>query len=69
MKLGDDFRTLRRYADDVPELRTVKLSFTLTPALLARLDAYRESRRWSRSTAIAVLVEEGLDRAEGGDPK
>jgi metal-responsive CopG/Arc/MetJ family transcriptional regulator len=48
----------------VPELRTEKISVTLTPSLLARLDGYRESRRWSRSTAVAALVEEGLDREE-----
>jgi len=64
--MGDDIRTLRRYADPVPELRTEKLSFTLTPALMARLDAYREPRRWSRSTAIVALLEEGLDRADEG---
>lgn len=33
----------------------------LTPGVLAHLDAYRYDRRWSRSTAAAVLIERGLD--------
>jgi hypothetical protein len=46
------------------ELRTEKITVTLTPTALARLDAYRERHRWSRSGAIAALVDDGLDRAE-----
>jgi metal-responsive CopG/Arc/MetJ family transcriptional regulator len=50
------------YAGGVVEMRTEKVSVTLTPTVLARLDAYRDQRRWTRSTAIAALIEEGLDR-------
>jgi hypothetical protein len=52
------------YGGGVSELRTEKISVTLTPATVARLDAYRAPRRWSRSTAIAALIEEGLDREQ-----
>ena len=48
----------------MPELRTEKITAVLTPTAAARLDAYRERHHWSRSTAIAVLVEQGLDRDE-----
>jgi hypothetical protein len=30
-----------------------------TPSVLARLDAYAAEHRWTRSTAAAVLIEEG----------
>jgi macrodomain Ter protein organizer (MatP/YcbG family) len=51
----------------VTEFRTEKVSVVLTPTALARLDAYAARRRWTRSTAIAVLIDEGLDREpEGG---
>ena len=46
------------------ELRTEKITVTVTPTMLARLDAYRDRHRWSRSTAIAALVEDGLDREQ-----
>jgi metal-responsive CopG/Arc/MetJ family transcriptional regulator len=52
------------YAAAVTELRTEKVSVVLTPTTLARLDVYRERRRWSRSSAIAVLIEEGLDKEQ-----
>jgi metal-responsive CopG/Arc/MetJ family transcriptional regulator len=51
----------------VTELRTEKISVTLTPTTLARLDVYRQHRRWSRSSAIAALIEEGLDREPDKD--
>jgi hypothetical protein len=44
----------------VSEIRSEKLSVLLTPSTVRQLDAYREPRRWSRSTAIAALVEQGL---------
>jgi len=47
-----------------PETRTGRLSVNLAPSVLARLDAYRYDRRWSRSTAAAVLIERGLDAEE-----
>ncbi len=50
------------YAGRVTEMRTAKLTVLLTPTVLERLDTYRDSRRWTRSTAIAALVEEGLRR-------
>jgi metal-responsive CopG/Arc/MetJ family transcriptional regulator len=43
------------------ETRTEKISVNLTPSVLARLDAMRARRRWTRSTAAAVLIEHGLD--------
>jgi hypothetical protein len=47
------------YASGVSEPRTEKLSVILTPTIVARLDAYRATRRWTRSTAMAAL-----DRAQ-----
>ena len=49
---------------DVAELRTAKVTVLLEPAVLARLDAWRAERRWSRSTAIAALIEDGLSREQ-----
>ena len=43
------------------ETRTEKISVNLTPSVLARLDEMRARRRWTRSTAAAVLIEHGLD--------
>lgn len=43
------------------ETRTEKISVNLTPSVLARLDGMRARRRWTRSTAAAVLIEHGLD--------
>jgi len=42
------------------ENRTRQISVHIAPSLLPRLDAYREARRWSRSTAIAELIDRGL---------
>ncbi len=50
------------YADAVTEMRTAKVTVLFAPSVLERLDAYRAERRWTRSTAIAALVEEGLGR-------
>jgi hypothetical protein len=47
-----------------PETRTGRISVNLTPSVMERLDRYRFDRRWSRSTAAAVLIERGLDREE-----
>jgi metal-responsive CopG/Arc/MetJ family transcriptional regulator len=47
-----------------PEVRTERVSVNLTPSVMRRLDAYRYDRRWSRSTAAAVLIERGLDADE-----
>jgi len=49
------------------EVRAAKISVLLAPSVLERLDAYRAARRWTRSTAIAALIEEGLDRAASQD--
>jgi metal-responsive CopG/Arc/MetJ family transcriptional regulator len=43
------------------ERRTEKISVSLAPSVLVRLDAYAAEHYWSRSTAIAVLVERGLE--------
>jgi hypothetical protein len=42
------------------EVRSEKISIVLTPRVLRDLDAYAKARRWSRSTAAAVLIERGL---------
>jgi metal-responsive CopG/Arc/MetJ family transcriptional regulator len=44
--------------------RTERFTVNLTPALLARLDKFAEQHRWSRSTAVAVLIERGLESEE-----
>ena len=49
------------------ELRDAKVSVLLAPTVLERLDAYRAEHRWTRSAAIAALVEEGLDRHASED--
>jgi hypothetical protein len=46
------------------ETRTARLSVNLVPSVLERLDQYRYDRRWSRSTAAAVLIEKGLEAIE-----
>lgn len=43
-----------------PEKRSEKISVSLTPTELARLETYAAEHRWSRSTAIAELIERGL---------
>lgn len=50
------------YGEAVSEMRTEKITVLLTPSVTEKLDAYRAQRRWTRSTAIAALVEEGLGR-------
>jgi hypothetical protein len=42
---------------------TQQVTAVLPRDLVARLDAYAAERRWSRSVAIAALVEDGLARA------
>jgi hypothetical protein len=44
--------------------RTDKVSVNLTPGQTARLDRYAARHHWSRSTAAAVLIENGLNGAE-----
>lgn len=44
--------------------RTERITVNLTPDSLARLDQFAEQRHWTRSTAVAVLIERGLDREE-----
>lgn len=48
-------------------MRTAKITVLLEPSVVERLDSYRETRRWTRSTAIAALVDEGLSRAAEND--
>lgn len=45
-------------------LRTAKVTVLLAPDVLDRLDAWRHPRRWSRSTAIAAMIEEALGREQ-----
>jgi metal-responsive CopG/Arc/MetJ family transcriptional regulator len=42
------------------ENRSERVSVSLTPGIVARLDAYARAHHWSRSTAAAVLVQDGL---------
>lgn len=46
------------------ETRTEKVSVMLTPAMLAKLLAYAAEHHWSRSTAAAVLIEQGLSEGD-----
>ena len=46
------------------ETRSVKISIVLTPSAAARLDTYARRHHWSRSTAAAILIENGLTEAE-----
>ena len=43
------------------ELRSERFSVSLTPTVLAKLDAYAADHRWTRSTAAAELIERGLE--------
>jgi len=42
------------------DTRTEKISVNLTPAVVKQLDRFAAQNRWSRSTAVAVLIERGL---------
>jgi metal-responsive CopG/Arc/MetJ family transcriptional regulator len=42
------------------ELRSERFSVSLTPSVLAKLDAYAADHRWTRSTAAAELIERGM---------
>jgi hypothetical protein len=44
------------------ENRSERVSVSLTPGIVARLDAYAHAHHWSRSTAAAVLVQDGLNQ-------
>ena len=47
--------------------RTERITVNLTPSLIERLDRFAAGHRWSRSTAVAILIEQGLpveDEAE-----
>jgi metal-responsive CopG/Arc/MetJ family transcriptional regulator len=46
------------------EKRTERFSVSLRPSLLSKLDAFARENHWTRSTAAAVLIEEGLDEQE-----
>ena len=47
---------------------TDQITAMLPEGLIARLDAYASKRRWSRSAAIAALIEDGLDREQENTP-
>jgi metal-responsive CopG/Arc/MetJ family transcriptional regulator len=49
------------------EVRSERFSISLTPSMLAKLDAFAAEHRWTRSTAAAVLIEEGLEEDQGED--
>lgn len=55
------------HAAPMSALRTAKITVLLDPRVVDLLDAYRAERRWTRSTAIAALVEEGLTREAAKD--
>ena len=40
--------------------RSKRFSVSLTPGVLAKLDAYAAEHRWTRSTAATELIEQGL---------
>jgi metal-responsive CopG/Arc/MetJ family transcriptional regulator len=49
------------------ETRTEKISVNLTPSVLDRLDRFAQAHVWPRSTAAAVLIENGLDSENDTD--
>lgn len=48
------------------EIRSEKISAVITPSLLARLKTYARRNHWSRSTAIEVLIEQGISEDAQG---
>jgi hypothetical protein len=44
------------------ENRTERVSVSLTPGTAAQLDVYARAHHWSRSTAVAVLVQSCLNQ-------
>jgi metal-responsive CopG/Arc/MetJ family transcriptional regulator len=46
------------------ETRSERFSISLTPTMLAKLDAFAAEHRWSRSTAAVVLIEDGLSHED-----
>jgi metal-responsive CopG/Arc/MetJ family transcriptional regulator len=46
-------------------VRTERVTVNLTPEALARVDEFAEQNRWTRSTAIAVLIEHMLPEILG----
>ena len=46
------------------EQRSERFSVSVTPSVLARLDAYAAEHRWTRSTAATELIERALDSVE-----
>lgn len=46
---------------------TVQVTAVLRRNLVARLDAYADEHRWSRSAAIAALIEDSLARDDAKD--
>lgn len=44
--------------------RTERITVNLTPELIQLLDAFAERHRWTRSTAAAILIEQGLTEPE-----
>jgi len=52
---------------NMSELRTEKISVVLTPSVLRDLDTYATEHHWSRSTAAAVLIEDGLSGESGNE--
>lgn len=58
-------RTCRKNAEHMDsEQRNVKISVMLPPGVAAKLDTYAQRHRWSRSNAVALMVEWQLAEAE-----
>jgi len=51
------------------ENRSKRVSVSLKPGIVARLDAYVRAHHWSRSTAAAVLVQNGLTQQADNDTR
>jgi metal-responsive CopG/Arc/MetJ family transcriptional regulator len=47
--------------------RTERITVNLTLELIQRLDRFAEQHRWTRSTAAAILIEQGV--AEDAAPR
>jgi hypothetical protein len=51
----------------VDENDIVRITVALPRDVVGRLDTYAHRNRWSRSTAAAALIEQGLPAGQGQD--
>ena len=46
---------------------SVQITARVPPELVTRIDKYAAEHRWSRATAVQVLIERGLERDGEGE--